>query len=175
MSFGSGGFGGFGSTNSNQPSTGFGGFGSQNTNTGRSPFLTPSKFYRAGDSLQDWRTLEIGTNPSLTRTFFSVQDSVRRTILVASEARIQLVVDSSVVVVALLPSEALEVRRISYCSGSFFWTPLGVLSFEIHFTPPFQLLFAVLESAVSLHYMLSAFPVTCGHYLETAVLLSWPI
>ncbi|GAB0131744.1 hypothetical protein EsDP_00000203 [Epichloe bromicola] len=34
MSFGSGGFGGFGQNNNNQPSSGFGGFGSNNTSTG---------------------------------------------------------------------------------------------------------------------------------------------
>jgi hypothetical protein len=145
MSFGSG-FGGFGSTNNNPQQTGFGGFAS-NTNTGRSPChlsLHLEISYRAGDSLQDWRTLTIGTNPSLTRTFSSVQDSVRRTILVVSEAQIQLEVDSSVAVV-LLASEALEVCRSSFSSGSFFWMSLGVFSHGVYFIPPFQLLHALLD------------------------------
>jgi hypothetical protein len=68
MSFGSGGFGGFGSTNNQQQSTGFGGFGnSNNTSTGMSYFPLLQTRHRAQDSLSRTGRAGTRTNTSLTR------------------------------------------------------------------------------------------------------------
>jgi hypothetical protein len=116
MSFGSGGFGGFGSTNNQQQSTGFGGFGnSNNTSTGMSYFALLQTRHRAQDSLQDWQSWH--SHEHLTYTT-SLQDSVRRTILVASEApRTRRAVVSSAAV-ARLVSEVLEVCRYAFLDRS---------------------------------------------------------